>query len=138
MKFTSRMSILRNGNVACLCCYFPKCHMFNLRKGYVPCHCFFTLQRACYLLSPMSHVACQFLEMAMLHISVAISPTVACQNSENAMPMSLYLYPLWYAIKPYVACHIKWPSRITLLRNGNVACLCCYIPQCRMSNSRKG
>ena len=41
------MSILRNGNVACLSRLFLQCYMSNLRNDYVPRH---------YILRP--HVAC--------------------------------------------------------------------------------
>ena len=42
-----RMSILRNGNVACRCCLFSSMYTSYLRNGHVPCH---------YILAPMSHV----------------------------------------------------------------------------------
>ena len=54
-----RMSILRNGNVACLSdvsvTYFPQCHMSNLRKAYVTCHYIF-LPPCRMSLSSMWHV----------------------------------------------------------------------------------
>ena len=64
----------------------------------------------------LPNVACRFLEMAMLHVSVAYFPQCQCHmsNLRNGYVRCHYI------LNPHVPCHYA-PCHMSNLRNGHVA-----------------
>ena len=60
---------LRNGNASVSVAYIPHCHMWNLRKGYVPCHYIFTPHVAChYALWRMPNLRNAYVALSILGV----------------------------------------------------------------------